>query len=165
MTATLNDGAYYDPETDSWETIPTDGAPAGGTSRPLHWIGDRLVVHPGGAGGVYTPGEGWQNLEALVGVPTPHKLLIDGDRILFTRGLSIWMLDVASASWLDVPEPTGAVALENDPDFFDVAWSGSTLLLWGSSVPQTCVAPPGVDGCDLANLTLPAGEGVMVRLE
>jgi hypothetical protein len=161
----LNDGAFYDPESDSWQAIPTAGAPQGGGSIALYWVADRLVVRPGGYGGVYFPEDGWQALTPVDGIGLPHVLTTSDGRMLFVTGLSIWMLDVATATWLDSPTLSGAPAIAYEPSFFDAVWTGSTLLLWGSSVPQTCVAPAGVSGCDLAYPYLPAGEGVMVRLE
>lgn len=163
-TAPLNDGAFYDPATDSWEAISTQDAPPGGSAQ-LHWVAERLVVGPGGAGGVYEPAQGWVPLEPLDSMPNPKQLVTADGRLLFASGLSLWLLDVATASWSGVPVPTGATGLQYEPAFFHLAWTGSTVLLWGSSVPQSCNAPEGVTGCDLVDPFLPAGEGVMVRIE
>lgn len=164
LNATLNDGAFYAPDTDTWEPITSDGAPQGTIGLTLYWIADRLVVRPTSNGGVFTPGEGWQLLDHPGALPTP--LAVTGeDELFLVVGTTILRLDVITASWVDVPTPSGSVDVENEARFFDAAWTGSTLILWGSSIPQSCNAPEGVTGCDVADPYLPAGEGVMVRLD
>lgn len=161
----LNDGAFYDPNNDSWEAIPSEGAP-GGTSL-VQWIGDSLIVSPGGLGGIYRAEGGWLPLDFQDDFPAgnAHRLVLDDQRLLLVAGTELRLLDVANGTWLDVPEFAGAPEVTYQPDFFDVVWTGSTLLFWGSSVPQTCAPSPEIPVCDLVNPYLPAGEGVMVRLE
>jgi len=77
----LADGAAYDPATDAWSPLPTDGAPPAREEPAAVWTGSRMIVWGGAGsnpsftqtGGAYDPAAGTWALTALAGGPSPRR--------------------------------------------------------------------------------------------
>ena len=75
----LDDGGRYDPESDSWQPIPGEGAPSARSRHSAVWTGDAMIVWGGiglsggtASGGRYVPSTGVWSATAREGSPSPR---------------------------------------------------------------------------------------------
>lgn len=156
--ARLNDGALYDPTTDSWTALPLDGAPtprsqalAVATGRDvLVWGGSgALGSDPGGGGGAYRLAESKWNPMATSGQPgfrvrftgvwTGTEMIVwggvgDGEK-LNTGG----RYDPMNDAWRDT-SIGGAPSPRID---HTAVWTGKEMIVWGGQ-PKTLPNQPHV---------------------
>ena len=100
FTPAVNDGARYNPTTDTWRSITPVGAPTPRAAFGSGWLVDKMVVWGTSAnGGLYDPvADTWAPLQTL-GSPTARQrfAFAAGDRKIFVWGGV--PLDGAGAVW------------------------------------------------------------------
>jgi len=94
--ASLNDGARYNPATDTWEPITTTGAPSGRSQHTAVWTGSEMIIWGGIAaaawtntGGRYNPASGTWQPTVATGAPEArnnHTAVWTGTRMVVWGG-------------------------------------------------------------------------------
>jgi N-acetylneuraminic acid mutarotase len=148
-----NDGARYNPQTDTWTVVPTNGAPSARYVLPAVWTGTEMIVW----GGVsYTPGyvsytyfgngarfnpttNGWASVQTT-GAPvgrSAHTAVWTGRDMIIWCGYSSGgalgsgaIYNSATNGWTSLPT-TGAPAPRND---HTAVWTGTEMLVWGGGL-------------------------------
>src|SRR6185312_2994233 len=133
QTGWLDDGAGYDPATDTWRPIAAAGAPSGRANQTAVWTGTQMLVWGGvampmagwlGDGGAYTPAPtcrfvlGFAALHAALPAAVGDCLdnerhAANGDGVQHTtRGLLVWRkasnttaFTNGYSTWLVAPPP------------------------------------------------------------
>lgn len=97
----INDGAAYNPNTDSWRMLPEVpfGMGQGGIVTMV-WTGDEAVISDGAATAAYNPvTDSWRRLDRVVGGADP---VWTGNAVIWVSDtLTRW--DVATDTWTVVP--------------------------------------------------------------
>ncbi|MGE0528473.1 MAG: Kelch repeat-containing protein [Bdellovibrionales bacterium] len=152
--AVVNDGAAYDPLTDSWTKISSVGAPSPRAYATAIWTGSKMIVWGGnsypnfevkGDGGIYDPKtDSWTTLNSD-GAPSPrnaHTAVWTG------TGMIIWggntydgthfselndgaVFDPENQSWTQL---TQSGNLPHGRSGHVAVWTGSKMIIWGGSV-------------------------------
>jgi hypothetical protein len=143
----LADGALYNPGSDIWTPIATDGAPAPRRDHSAVWTGSRMTVWGGdvgggtgtSTGGLYDPfanaGLGGWTATSVIGAPGArfdHTAIWTGTQMLVWGGSndsSGGRYDPSTDTW----RPT---ALANAPSLrngHSAVWTGSKMIVWGGS--------------------------------
>jgi N-acetylneuraminic acid mutarotase len=144
-TILLNDGGRYDPETDTWRAISTDGAPSARVVAPGVWTGTSMLLWGGedaqgrsNTGGRYDPAaDAWSPI-ATSGAPTPrsgHSLVWTGNLAIVWGGRAFpqyfnpggMRYDPATDRWSSLP-------LEDAPyprSLHRAVWTGNLMMVWG----------------------------------
>ncbi|MBP9147008.1 MAG: hypothetical protein KBI44_21230 [Thermoanaerobaculia bacterium] len=135
---TYGDGSRYDPATDTWQLLPTSGAPAARQSHVAVWTGTEMVVWGGRAdatGGRYNPATNSWSPTALAGAPQPRvnasvvwtgtEMILwggEGDAGLLNSG---GRYDPATNSWTST-----ATAPLTPRAYHSAVWTGTEMILW-----------------------------------
>ena len=140
----VNDGARYDPATDTWTAVSTIGAPAPRHSHSAVWTGSEMIVWGGFGesdyvtdGARYDPAtDTWAPI-ASAGAPqgrTFHATLWTGSELVVWGGLQNTTVlgdgaryDPTSDTWTPM-QSTGGPSPRLAPA---AAWTGSDVVLWG----------------------------------
>jgi N-acetylneuraminic acid mutarotase len=141
----FNDGARYDPVSDTWTAITTNGAPA---ARSLHgavWTGIEMIIWGGknsfNDGGRYNPvNDSWTRLAttAAPSARTGHSSVWTGSEMIVWGGYSasspFYLNDggrynPASNTWTLVT----TTSAPSGRQFHSTVWTGSQMLLWGGN--------------------------------
>jgi N-acetylneuraminic acid mutarotase len=152
----LNDGGRYDPATDTWRTLTSDGAPDGRDLHTAVWTGSRMIVWGGLAytfetgavslntGGRYDPvSDSWQPT-SLVGAPekryshtavwADHAMVVWGGSDAF----SSTHIPVTGGRYdpeSDVWAPISATGAPENRRGQSSVWTGSQMIVWGGDRP------------------------------
>jgi hypothetical protein len=167
----LNDGAAYDPVTNTWQPIAGPTGVSGRTGHVALWTGSRMLIWGGSAyyfnpvytqdGALYDPAtDTWSSMASpsalsprreASAVWTGSEALIWGGKAGsngFTRFSDGEVYLLGSNSWTAFPQSTVPVARSGTP----AIWTGSQMVLWsgdGANGPVTTVdrwtPPPAVD--------------------
>jgi N-acetylneuraminic acid mutarotase len=150
-----NQGAQYDPVTDSWSPISSVGAPqTSNLSRPTVWTGTHMILWGGSSGGPVQTGarydpvaNSWTPM-STTGAPaarTNHSAVWTGSNVIIWGGQvnSITFLnngaryDPATDSWT----PLSIVGAPLARAEHTAVWTGSRMVVWGgllgNAVPTT----------------------------
>ena len=146
-------GYAYNPTTDSWRTLPTNGAPSARYDAFGVWMGNGFLVWGGrdangdalDGGAVYNPlNDSWSSIATAnrpsdrsapkartgwVGWSGSKALIVGGlgtGTNLLTDGGKRFQPSPAPGTWLDLPPWPGA----KDHEFGAAVWTGSELILW-----------------------------------
>lgn len=147
----LNDGARYDPETDTWHRLAGGNAPEARAGHSAVWSGSRMLIWGGrngdfapaypAAGGLYDPATDTWTTMSTAGAPlgragqtavwTGEKMVIWGgihteipnDYPLYSGG----RYDPASNTWLATTVTNAPAARSSHT----AIWSGSRMIVWG----------------------------------
>jgi N-acetylneuraminic acid mutarotase len=142
-----NDGAIYDPATDTWTAMNTFGAPTARTGHKAVWTGSKMIVWGGTTGfnpviylndgGIYDPNNDSWTPVTMTGAPAPrnsHTMVRAGSKIIVWGGWSGsfafndgGIYDPDSGIWTAVPT-TGAPAPRQ---LHTAIWTGSKMIVWG----------------------------------
>ena len=140
------DGAAYDPATDSWSTLPA--SPLSGRAQHAAVWTDQAMVLWGGTGHQGLPADG-ARYDPAAGAwrpiaPSPltprinHTAVAAGGRMIVWGGLAeqpvtdAGVYDPIADTWEVLP--AGPLSQSGGPPGeFAAVWTGSSLLLWGSS--------------------------------
>jgi N-acetylneuraminic acid mutarotase len=147
----FNDGALYDPATDTWEALPT-GGPVGRARPVALWTGTSAIVwggtdptnnHGVGSGATWSENKGWSAV-STTGAPTKNKELAgvwDGASLLIFGGRddaggavsnTLFAYKPATDAWSEVkPAETPAVKAPAARSSACVALSDSRMMIWG----------------------------------
>ncbi len=143
-------GLSYDPATDSWLRIQTQGAAHTSEYSKAVWTGEEMIVwgateyNPhSNIGGRYNPlSDTWRSI-SHVGAPRPrvgNTLVWTGDRMLVTGGLGEAydyvipdpVTQLSGGSYDPITDTWGPGPSFNRTDHTAV-WTGTQLILWGGS--------------------------------
>ena len=130
----LQDGAAYNPSTQSWRSLAPNRWAFPSTISA--WAGDRYVVLAKNSGATYDPSTNtWQDLPSLpdsvngsfLGVVwTGHDVFGVAQH---RGGISIARYDPSSNSWVVGPSQPATIPT-TDTDPVSVAWTGTELVYW-----------------------------------
>ncbi|HKY41172.1 MAG TPA: kelch repeat-containing protein [Polyangiaceae bacterium] len=144
----LNDGAIYDPTTDTWTAVGTTGSPPSGrVLATAVWTGSVVVVWAGGdvgstadysTGSRYDPAtDTWQAITSFGAPPSrraPHGFWT-GSRVMFYGGLNSQGVPLGALYLYDPVNDVWSSTTSNDrPSALldrTVGWSGSLLTVYG----------------------------------
>ena len=140
-----NSGGIYDPATDSWTAMSTQGAPAGKESHTAVWTGTEMIVWGGtdavqfetNTGGRYNPTTDTWTPTSTTGAPEPrvgHVSVWTGTEMIIWGGdvgLSVLgpggRYDPSSDTWTPMSDSPGP---EQRP-YAVAVWTGSEMLING----------------------------------
>ncbi|HEY5909171.1 MAG TPA: hypothetical protein VJA21_01055 [Verrucomicrobiae bacterium] len=144
----LNDGGRYNPVSDTWNTVATNGAPVGRQDHSVVWTGSRMIIWGGrtsdtsaageNTGGRYDPAANtWSSL-STVSAPTArfgHTAVWTGARMVVWGGIRDFnyaedtggRYDPSANAWSSV-SMNGAPTARRNPSS---VWTGSRMLVWG----------------------------------
>jgi hypothetical protein len=142
----FNDGAKFDPLSNSWSPLALTGAPSPRSWPSAVWTGQQMIVWGGGLDATVPMGDGmaydpvadvWTPISAT-GAPAPryaHAAVWTGAEMIVIAGLCAGpsycrdggRYDPATDSWtlFSIPAPDEYVTGTS------AAWTGSRLLTWG----------------------------------
>jgi N-acetylneuraminic acid mutarotase len=147
--AYLNTGGRYDPATDTWKAITTEGAPSRRSFHSLHWTGKEMIVWGGGNankvlsdGGRYNPArDAWRPI-STDGAPSPRygqvsvwtgkEMIVWGGSAREPSAPSDYFengarYNPATDTWMPISSvgaPKGCVCVT-------AVWTGTEMVLWG----------------------------------
>jgi hypothetical protein len=132
-----------DASSSRWRPFSSAGAPPPAYYYPIWTPRGLAVLAPSGAGGLYDPSKDtWRTVPAqpaAVGDGADEAIVLE-QSILFTGGSNHGFVprafDLAGATWRTIPEPPGGVRVSPA-----LAWTGSTLFVWGGAVRRANPAP------------------------
>ena len=158
--AALNDGARYDPGSNSWQPVSGFGAPTARQRHTAVWTGSRMIIWGGSqlsgrlaSGGVYDPAADTWSATRLVGAPAArdrHTVLWDpvrGEMIVWSGEIGIdaffGILPRAAAtggrynpladSWSETAFTDAPIpALSALPPA--AVWAGNEMFVWAGTV-------------------------------
>lgn len=146
--APLGDGAAYDPATDTWRALPTDGAPSPRKMAAAVWTGREAIIS-GGAnpkplrdGASFDPiANTWSPISSTGAPPSwwGGQAVWAENRMLVWGGLSLSNQPAMGGSYdpqADIWRPITSVGAPPASSSFTPVWTGRELLVWGG-----CCAP------------------------
>jgi hypothetical protein len=138
-----NTGARYNPTTDTWTVVPTNGAPAGRYYHTAIWNGSEMIVWGGitatgnvNTGARYNPLSNTWTALPVTGAPAKrfgHTAVAAGTSMVIWGGTDASDLNtgaiysMVSNNWAPT-SLTGAPAARR---FHTAVWTGSEMLVWG----------------------------------
>ena len=145
----LDDGARYDPVTDTWTPITRIGAPAARMENVAVWIGSRMIVWGGGHiqtgphfqdGGMYDPATDTWTPTALTGAPSARSLasaVWTGSRMIVWGGYDYLTgrkgdggsFDPSTNTWSAI----ASVGVPSARSGHSAVWTGTEMIVWGGS--------------------------------
>lgn len=157
-----NDGARYNPVSDTWTAASTNGAPAARSGHLAVWTGSEMIVW-GGSGATILNDGGRYNPVSDTWVPISSGGPMTGSAAAFWSGSemvvwgngSVWRYNPTSDTWSNsgCAVPTGGLV-------GCVVWTGAGMIIWGgSSFGGACI---NLAACTLTTMTLvgaPTGNG------
>lgn len=145
-TFLLQNGAGYNPETDSWKSISTVGAPTGRRSHKAIWTGTEMIVYggqiyveatnswpPTNTGGRYNPTtDTWEPISA------PLNLNLPGNEpdIVWTGSEMVVMYGGETEIYNPIADTWKKVSSVNAPDPHSkngIVWTGKEVIVWGGA--------------------------------
>src|SRR5439155_13216436 len=145
-TTYYNDGARYNPGTDTWTPVSTTGAPSVRLYHTAVWTGSSMIVWGGGAtfgtntGGRYDPvGDSWTPTSTL-NAPTPrwlyHSAVWTGSEMIVWGGFDSAALQYVNSGGRYNPEndtsvPTPVSGAPSGRAQHTAVWTGSQMVVWG----------------------------------
>lgn len=152
LSRTFNDGAVYDPQTNTWTAMPSNAAPSARMTdfNTAIWTGSRVIIWGGydptknaydSGGSLYDPlANSWTTM-SLIGAPagrtghiaawTGSKMIVWGG-VYFSNGVANYrgdgaIYDPVGNSWTPM-NATGAPGARYGASS---VWTGSRLIVWG----------------------------------
>jgi hypothetical protein len=149
-----NDGARYDPATNTWRAVSTVGAPAGARLSTAVWTGQEMIVFGGAnASGINTHNgrynpvtDSWLPVSSA-GAPNVqyfHSATWTGTRMIVWGGSQSFSCgefsgcsgagaayDPTTNSW----SPISSVGAPSARSGHTALWTGSKMIIWGGSTP------------------------------
>jgi N-acetylneuraminic acid mutarotase len=141
----LQDGGRYNPTTDTWSSLSTNGAPAARSAPSTVWTGSRMIVWGGlslgdflGDGGRYDPAANTWAPSSISGAPTArmgHTAVWTGSRMVVWGGRDYTYAFCDSGGRYDpVANTWTSTSLNGAPVAragHTTVWTGSHMLVWG----------------------------------
>ena len=135
-TFSVNDGARYNPTTDTWQPVTTTGSPNynyGTDWGKVAWTGSEMIVlskfnFNSSSGGRYNPAnDTWQSISSQ---GAPHRI----EEIVWTgKELLVWgsnyfgTYDPSTDNWQDLSRACALAFRE----FTASVWTGDEIIIWG----------------------------------
>jgi N-acetylneuraminic acid mutarotase len=147
LTPCFDDGAVYDPATDTWAPLGRNGAPSARFDHTAVWTGSTMIVWGGadengmrGDGAAYDPAtDSWRPLVAP-GAPSArarHTAVWTGSRMIVWGGQGTGYETLATGALYDPRtdswEPTSITAAPERRLGHTAIWTGSRMVVWGGS--------------------------------
>ena len=123
-------GGRYDPETQAWRPLPTEGAPTPSRGLQAVWTGSEMIVW----GGAHLEGEPLVN----IGLKTGAR---------FNPNTGAW-------------RPTAVSGAPDGRMYYAAAWTGEEMIVWGGGTTGGRYNPAGNDWIATANTGAPSGRGI-----
>ena len=158
-TEVLNDGARYDPATDTWTPIANT---SGLTPRHFHqaiWTGSRMIVWGGTTdpqGVSYDPAtDTWPPISAQnapaptffgASVWTGEEMLVWGGCLAYTLGRCS-TVSASGGRYNPVTNTWAGIASQSAPSaryYHTAVWSGNAMVIWGGCSGAQCYNAGGV---------------------
>jgi len=145
-----NSGARYNPSTDTWNALPTDGAPSARSGHTAIWTGSEMIIWGGNGrtGGKYNPSTNtWTSLanentpfgKGHTTVWTGSKMIVWGgaesDGITLTYSNSGAEYDPITNAWT----PISISSTPSARSSHTAIWTGTSMLIWGGGNQATGV--------------------------
>jgi hypothetical protein len=148
---TFGDGACYDPTTDAWTPITSNGAPSPRRSHAMVSTGTTMIVWGGLCSGAGCPSSGpfddgaiydpaldtWTPVSTAGGSPSPrhaHTAVWTGSEMIVWGGNDTvnyldtgGRYDPVAQAWAALPVPTGLCARSAHV----AVWTGTEMIVWG----------------------------------
>ena len=134
----LDDGARYNPATDTWQSISPQGAPSARVGHSAVWTGNEMLIW-GGYSGIYPAGarynpasDTWQSM-STVNEPTRrsgHGAVWTGTEMIVWGGSndsSGGRYDPNADSWV----PTSTLNAPSGRAGQSIVWTGNEMIVWG----------------------------------
>jgi N-acetylneuraminic acid mutarotase len=141
----FNTGGRYNPATDTWSVMSTNGAPSPQLEPSAVWTGTQLVVWGNSGptrGGRYNPAtDSWLPMSTN-SAPTPrsaHSVVWTGTYMILWGGFeggylnSGFRYNPATDAWSPVSASGLAVR-----GFHSAVWTGTEMIIWGGSESHSC---------------------------
>jgi hypothetical protein len=151
-----DDGARYEPATDSWTTVTSDGAPSPRAHAGAVWTGEEMIVWGGAGlgntmlsdGARYGPTDDrWTPMADYLDERADHAMIWTGTELIVWGGVSLGpgyifrgdgaRYDPATDMWAPMATPGAPEARVPY-----AVWTGSAVLVWGGWAPGTCCVEP-----------------------
>ncbi len=144
------DGAAYNPATDSWRPISSEGAPSPRFLHTAVWTGEEMIVWGGwgeaalGDGSAYEPGtDTWRPIsnEGAPSVRINHTAVWTGDEMIVWGGEALDTVagggayDPETDAWRPLPPGGGAARAKHV-----AVWTGSEMVVWGGTTDRSGAA-------------------------
>jgi N-acetylneuraminic acid mutarotase len=149
----LNNGGRYNPQTDSWQTLATTGAPTNRWNQTAVWSGSEMIVWGGlngsgpfNTGGRYNPSTNTWTATATTGAPTARDFahsVWTGTRMIVWGGYNSLLdqyfntggsYDPVANTWT-ATSTTGAPSGRSG---HSLIWTGSEMIAWGGCNGANC---------------------------
>ena len=139
--ASLNDGARYNPATNSWTAVTATGAPSARNQHTAVWTGSEMIIwgadFVGNTGGRYNPaGNSWTAI-STTGAPSErnaHTAVWTGSGMIVWGGTAGALnlgdggrYNPTSNSWTAV----STVGAPGQRYAHSAVWTGSEMIVWG----------------------------------
>jgi N-acetylneuraminic acid mutarotase len=157
----LNNGGRYNPQTDSWQALPTTGAPTSRWNQTAVWSGSEMIVWGGlnadgpfNTGGRYNPSSNSWTPTATTGAPTARDFahsVWTGSRMIVWGGYNSLLdqyfntgglYDPIANSWA-ATSTTGAPSGRSG---HSMVWTGSEVIVWGGCNGVNCLVGQNTGG-------------------
>jgi hypothetical protein len=154
----FNDGGRYNPATDSWADVATDGAPDGRSGHTAVWTGTDMIIWGGSGdgpglmntGGRYHPGSNSWTAVTTTAAPAGRSghiaVWTDSEMIVWGgAGAVNFYLDTGgryhpgSNSWAVVTTSDAPVGRSR----FAAVWTGSEMIVWGGKIGTVSMTNEG----------------------
>jgi N-acetylneuraminic acid mutarotase len=144
----LNNGAIYDPSTDTWTPMDTINAPVGRIGHTAVWTGSKMIVWGGldhlsnylNTGGVYDPITNTWTATSTTNVPSPrwyHTAVWTGSKMIVWGGDSVGFkfntggsYDPTIDSWTSTSTGTNC---PSGRYMQTAVWTGNRMIVWGGA--------------------------------
>lgn len=141
----FNTGGRYNPTTDTWTVMSTNGAPSPQIGASAVWTGSNVVVWGNSGpvrGGRYNPStDSWSPMSTS-GAPAPrtsHSVVWTGTYMILWGGFESSYINTgfrynpATDAWSAVSASGLAIR-----GFHTAVWSGTEMIIWGGSESHSC---------------------------
>ncbi len=134
----VNTGARYNPATDTWQPVSTNGAPPAMTARAV-WTGTEMIVWGAGAGGRYNPAtDSWRPI-STTNAPTPVNnptVVWAGAEVIVWGGYNLASGQYSNMGarynpLTDQWKPTSTINAPAARVDHTAIWTGTEMIVWG----------------------------------
>jgi N-acetylneuraminic acid mutarotase len=141
----FNTGGRYNPSTDTWSVMSTNGAPSPQIGASAVWTGTQLIVWGNSGptrGGRYNPAtDTWTSMSTNggPGLRSAHTTVWTGTYMILWGGVEGGYLNTgvrynpSTDAW--TPVSASGLAIRG---FHSAVWSGTEMIIWGGSESHSC---------------------------
>ena len=151
-TRVVNDGARYNPKTDTWFAIATNGAPIKRQNHKAIWTGTEMIIWGGDDGGSVYMGDGARYHPGLdrwfsvtnFGALSPrigHSAIWTGNEMIIWGGAVNGTVLADGGRYTPGTDTWNAITSSGTPSAragHDAIWTGTEMVIWGGATPRNC---------------------------